>query len=192
MGYYVQSIDNDFFLDKKYFDDVYNKMCELNDYHDLKRGGSFGSNTDPIEGERYPRNKWFSWMDYNYPETCDDLFEILTRVGFEWAIDDDGNMYNLRYAYEKTGSEDYFLTCFAPFVRDGSFIEFQGEDYDHWKYVFENGKMTYYKGRVEVIYEAVETYEFGKLSQDDIALALWREKYMKEMAEQKAAQALEN
>ena len=152
MGYYVQSIDNDFFLDKKYFDDVYNKMCELNDYHDLKRGGSFGSNTDPI----------------------------------------DGNMYNLRYAYEKTGSEDYFLTCFAPFVRDGSFIEFQGEDYDHWKYVFENGKMTYYKGRVEVIYEAVETYEFGKLSQDDIALALWREKYMKEMAEQKAAQALEN
>jgi hypothetical protein len=40
MGYYIGTEDVNIFLDKKHFDDVYKRMCEINDYDDLKRGGS--------------------------------------------------------------------------------------------------------------------------------------------------------
>jgi serine/threonine protein kinase len=108
MGYFVGTEEVNIFLDKKHFEDVYKKMCELNDYDDLKRGGQFGSNDDPVEGDKYNRNKWFSWMPYNYPETCPDMESILQALGIEFTLDDNGNLTNLGY-WDKTGSEDYFL-----------------------------------------------------------------------------------
>ena len=83
MGYYVNIEDTDFFLDKKHFEDVYKKMCELNNYDALKRGGSFGSNNDLVEGEKWNRNAWFSWMEYNYPDIYSDMNSILIALGFE-------------------------------------------------------------------------------------------------------------
>ena len=59
MGYYTSTQDTKIFLDKKHFDAVYQKMCQLNDFHDLKRGGSFGNNNDKVEGDRYPRKRTF-------------------------------------------------------------------------------------------------------------------------------------
>lgn len=192
MGYYVSTIDNDFFLDKNRFDDVYNKMCELNDYHDLKRGGSYGSNEDVDTTERYPKNKWFSWMEYNYPETCKNLFDILQQIGFEYSLDENGNMNSISYPYNKTGNEEYFLCCFAGFVKDGSYIEFEGEDYSHWKYVFKNGKMIRYDGETTIKYERTEVYEFGKPTASDIQLAIWSEQFRAKMnAEREAEKVLE-
>lgn len=185
MGYYVSTIDNEFFLDKNHYIDVYNKMCELNDYHNIKRGGSFGSNTDPDPNERYPKNKWFSWMDYNYPETCKDLFEILQSVGFEYSLDEQGNINSLNYPHNKTGNEEYFLCCFAGFVKDGSYIEFEGEDYAHWKFVFKNNKMMRYDGETIIKYEDPEIYEFGKPTKSDIEIAKWQEEYRAKLAAEK-------
>lgn len=168
MGYYVHTTDEvDFFLSKEHFDSVYQKMCELNDYHDLKRGGSFGNNNDAVEGDRYPRNKWFSWMEYNYPETKNNLFEILQAIGFEYTLDDDGNMIDISYPYDKTGNEEYFLCCFAGFVKDNSYIEFKGEDESYWRFAFTKGKMIRQDGEVEVKYNHTEVYEFGKLTKSD-------------------------
>lgn len=182
MGYYTNLIECDFFLDKKHFDDVYQEMCKLNDYHDLKRGGSYGANTDPDPNERYPKNRWFSWMDYNYPETCKDMFEILQQIGFDITLDNDGNLVNLGY-YNKTGNEDYFLSCFAGFVRDGSYITFKGEEEeDYYKFVFENGKMSRYESTVVIHWNHYETYDFGHLSKSDAIAAEWLANYRAEQA----------
>ena len=170
MGYYVETTEVNIFLDKKYFDDVYKKMCELNDYDELKRGGTFPTNNN-YEG-RYNPNKWFSWMAYNYPETCKDMFEILTAVGFDYSIDEDGNLNNIRYEYNKTGNEDYFLSCFAGYVPSGSFICFKGEENeDYFRYYFTDDKMIYQRAAISIDYYDVDTYNFGQMSSVDAALA---------------------
>lgn len=181
MGYYIQTTDTNLFLDKKHFDEVYKKMCELNDFHELKRGGSFGANNDNVEGDRYPRDKWFSWMDYNYPETCEDMNSILVMLGFDVSYDKDGNLVDLSY-YNKNGAEDYFLSCFAGFVNDESSISWKGEESeDYYRYFFKDGKMIYQRGEMTLDYTNYEeVYNFGELSRSDKAAAEWMEKFKAE------------
>ena len=168
MGYYVRTTDSKVFLDKKYFDDVYNKMCELNNFDELKRGGSYGGNQDSDPSDKYNRSKWFSWMDYNYPETCKDMHAILTQVGFNCEYDDQGNLVELYYDENKTGNEDYFLCCLAGYIEDGSFLTFKGEeDDDYYRFVFQNGEMYRQQGRIEIVWDQSSKYEFGKLSESD-------------------------
>lgn len=186
MGYYVTTTGQKIFVHKKHFDDIYKKMCKLNDYDELKRGGS-SKDGEPYEG-RYNPNKWFSWMDYNYPETCSNLIEILNQIGFEITFDDDGNIIYLSYD-NKTGSEEYFLQCFAGYVPANSFIEFRGEDDAYYKYVFGPGSMKIYSGYTEVKYnnEADEVLEFGKMTKADEALAVWKEEWKRQQAEKSEA-----
>ncbi|MEY3376800.1 MAG: Arthrobacter phage Tank [Bacteroidota bacterium] len=189
MGYYVHSIDSYFFLDKNLFDSVYKKMCDLNDYDDLKRGGS-SQDGEPFEG-KYNPNKWFSWMDYNYPETCSDLFAILRQVGFEWTLDDDGNMVHLAYPENKSGNEDYFLCCFAGFVKVGCFIQFEGEDGARWQYFFNSDEMVRFEGEVTTTWVNPEAYTFGQMSESDKQVAIWAANFRKQM-EEKRAKSLES
>lgn len=185
MGYYVMTTDVDIFLHKKYFHDVYKKMCKLNDYDELKRGGTHPRNEEYTT--RYNPNVWFSWMEYNYPETCKDMFEILTQVGFSWALDDDGNLVDLRYENNKTGNEDYFLMCFAEYINDGSYITFQGEEnYDTYRYVYDSGKMHYYIGEIDIRWIHRDVYDFGKLSKSDQELKQLSEAFKASIAEKKA------
>jgi hypothetical protein len=187
MGYYVNIEDTDFFLDKKHFEDVYKKMCELNDYDDLKRGGSYGSNDDLVEGERWRKDRWFSWMEYNYPEIYSDMNSILLALGFETDYDEDGNLVNIHYG-DKAGSEDYFMSCFAGFVKDGSFIQWKGEENDdYYRYCFKDGKMLVQKAEISFKYseEYSETYEFGKPSQSDLQLKQWSEQWSEQRAKEK-------
>lgn len=191
MGYYTSTYSTNIFLDKKHFDAVYQKMCELNDFHDIKRGGSFGNNNDKVEGDRYPRDKWFSWMDYNYPETCPDMNSILVQLGFDVTYDKDGNLIDLGY-YNKTGSEDYFMSCFSGFVNDGDYIEWKGEENeDFYRFFFENGKMLKQQGSMSVSYDVIEpdVYNFGEPSESDRLFAKWKENFK---LEQEAAKSSDN
>lgn len=187
MGYYIGTEDVNIFLDKKYFDDVYKKMCELNDFHELKRGGSFGANTDEVEGDRYPRNKWFSWMEYNYPEIYSDMNSILIALGFDVEYDKEGNLVGLGY-WDKSGSEDYFFSCFAGFVKDGSFINMKGEESeDYYRYIFKDGKMIHQGADVVIKYNEVdeEVYEFGKPSSSDLHIIEWGKNLQEQSAKDK-------
>lgn len=192
MGYYVNIIDQEFFLDKKHFDDVYQKMCLLNDFHELKRGGSYGGNEDVDKTSRYPKNKWFSWMEHNYPETCENLQEILHQIGFDLKYDEDGNLVRMWYD-NKTGNEDYFLCCFAGFVKDESYITFQGEDGPQWRYFFKDGKMYLQNGLVEISFEEDgEVYEFGKMSKADCDLEKWKQEYAQTRKEKQLEEFFNN
>lgn len=187
MGYYVYTTDVDIFLDKNKFEDVYKKMCELNDYDDLKRGGSYGGN-DEVTNERYNKNKWFSWMDYNYPETCKNMEEVLTQVGFQMEFDDEGNLINLMYDYNKTGNEEYFLMCLAGYVKDGSYISFKGEEDDHYyRFIFENNRMYRYDGEIEITYSMSEVYDFGVPTKADQALNDYSKQFREQLKQQQVA-----
>ena len=189
MGYYVTTIDSDLFLEKKNFEDVYKKMCELNDFDELKRGGMIGNKDEDGSKERYNKNAWFSWMEYNYPEIYSDMASILLAIGFEIGYDEDGNLNSLHYN-DKAGSEDYFLSCFAGFVKEGSFIEWKGEeDGDYYQHVFTNGKMLLKRGEMSIDYDKheAEAYEFGKMSKSDTELAEWSKRWKAEREAQEIA-----
>ena len=142
MGYYVSTTNVSFNIPYPNFEAAYKAMCELNTTHDhLKRGGSYSG------GEQ--KAKWFSWMDANYPETCKTMQDVLTEVGFDMVFSPrDNDLISVHYD-NKTGQEELFLEALAPFVREGSYIEWNGEDGAKWRNEFRDGKM-YTKSGVTV------------------------------------------
>lgn len=144
MGYYVELIDFNAKLLEKDFDEAYRLMCDLNDDNSNKTGGRY-----PREDKDGPHNGiWFAWMDWNYPETCNNVKEILTALGFEYFEHEDGIIpcaYN-----DKTGAEELFLNSIAhlwvPYnSHDGfgnaldPFFAWRGEDGGMWRIRYADG-----------------------------------------------------
>jgi len=143
MGYFVNITNQNFFVPKENFDAAYKAMCALNDRDDLKSGGSWGGNgitsdSPRPEGMTYHPAKWFSWMPANYPAVCKDFLSILKELGFEYDLDDSGNLGLVHYD-NKTGAEGHFFEAIAPFVQAGSFTEWRGEDGGEYRWLFTNG-----------------------------------------------------
>lgn len=128
MGYYVNTTGNDFIIPKENFEAAYKAMCDINQYDELKRGGGGGE-------------KWFSWMRPNYPEVCKTIFDILDELGFDyWTDDTTGDITGVSYD-NKMGNEDIFFCAIAPFVKEGSYINWNGEDHEQWQWLFTKGRM---------------------------------------------------
>lgn len=153
MGYIISTIDTDFHIRKENLAKGYELLCRLNERDDLKHGGRFGGDPTPKPADSHSvsdnPDKWFSWMDWNYDETCHDLDRILNRLGFHVAHDDSGDITDLTMDDWKTGDEETFLNALAPVVEDGSHLTFRGECDDYWRYEFHDGRMTALQGHVE-------------------------------------------
>lgn len=69
-----------------------------------------------------------------------DIAEAMNYIGFAIDIDDQtGDIIDMKYINDKLGDLDDALKYIAPFVEDGCYIEFSGEEGDLWRYVFSNG-----------------------------------------------------
>jgi hypothetical protein len=112
MGYYVNITHSDFRIPAKNVQKAYKRLCDLNKYDDIKRGGSYGGDTDGRkprpEGLDYHPGKWFSWMYPDYPNHCENLADIFQELGFQLIIEDDGSIILDNYD-NKAGQEDIFL-----------------------------------------------------------------------------------
>lgn len=148
MGYYIRTETVSIFIPKEKYDAAYKALCELNSRNDLKRGGRYPSEYNNSDGPN--PHIWFSWMDWNYPETCKNLIEVLDQIGFT-ATEDEHGIIDLEYD-SKTGNEEWFLCALAPFVQHGSQIHFIGEDDLEWNYLFSHGKLFvhYYSDKTEI------------------------------------------
>jgi hypothetical protein len=152
MGYYVHTTSCSVFLQKELVDDAYRALCELNQHDDLKNGGSY--NGDELsacdsrpDGMTYHPARWFSWMDADYPSKCTTLEEVLQEVGFDPYFDYSGSLEALSYD-SKTGCEEIFLKALAPFMRNGSYINWRGEEGELYRYEFQEGQMRQLTGNV--------------------------------------------
>lgn len=145
MGYFIETTEAIFEVKKEHFDAAYKALCALNDRDDLKSGGSYGgdgidSRSSRPAGMDYHPAKWFSWMPADYPAEMKSVKEILEGLGFEVVVDDNGNIANLYYD-SKIGNEDHFFEALAPYVTDGSYICWRGEDGREWRWLFNEGAM---------------------------------------------------
>ena len=78
-------------------------------------------------------------MEWNYPEHCATVEEILNQLGFETDLQH-GELYI--YSYDgKSGNEDEFFKALAPFIPDEQYICWTGEDGAQWRWLFRNGEL---------------------------------------------------
>lgn len=134
MGYYVTMTDACLRIRKDDHVAAYEALCRLNWRNDLKHGGSW-PRTD-ADGP-HP-DVWFSWLHWNYHETCHNLESILVHVGFETWVDNVGTLQIEGYN-DKAGCEDVFLEALAPFYDRTDiepYAEWRGEDGEEWRDTF--------------------------------------------------------
>lgn len=130
MGYYVTLISADFVIPET--PEVLAAIKDMDVRFDaLKRGGSIG-------GERNGE-KWFSWMPQL--STFDTVQDVFVALGFEVDADEDTNSFHLTGYDSKTGQEDLFLAVVAPFVKDGSYTSWRGEDGELYRFTVESGRL---------------------------------------------------
>lgn len=130
MGYYVSIEESTFQIPVENLDAAYKAMCELNYTvpNRQKRGWSSpGRDKAPEYGPH--ECCWFSWMDWNYDETCKSAAGILAEVGFYTSIDENGNLHIEGYD-SKTGQEDLFLKAISTLSK--GYIVWKGEGGEIW------------------------------------------------------------
>jgi hypothetical protein len=127
MGYYVNIVESTAKIPAANLQKAYENMCLLNITHDHVKRGCCRSGGKQTE-------KFFSWMDENYPETCEDAQAVLEQLGFETEYNKDGDLLITGYD-NKTGQEDLFLESIT-YLTEGT-IEWEGEDGDTWTTEFQ-------------------------------------------------------
>lgn len=148
MGYYVNLLSSDVRIERSDFEPAYAELCALNAHDEEKTGGSFGGTpavkpADSTSVASHP-DKWFSWMDWNYDETCSTLPQILEMLGFTLSYEDEdeanGAIIGLSYD-SKSGAEGIFFSALAPFVHNDARMVWQGEEDEVFVWRFKDGKM---------------------------------------------------
>lgn len=144
MGYYVNITDADWCIPTEQQDAAYEAVCALNNRNDLKRGGVY-PRPEGLEQTTTPTpDLWFSWMDWNYPETCADLSAVLEQVGYDLSVDEDDSLV-IRGYNNKSGQEDLFLAALAPFAQarhaDDAYVNWQGEEGEMWQNAARDGRL---------------------------------------------------
>jgi hypothetical protein len=81
----------------------------------------------------------FSWVDHQDVVKASTLEEALGLWHFPPVLSEAGDIIALEYEGEKIGDEIKLFATLAPFVENGSHVEFLGEDGERWRYVFDNG-----------------------------------------------------
>jgi hypothetical protein len=131
MGYYIDQVDHNFFIDNKHIPSLIATIHSLSKDESNMSGGSFDSSQ-----KIYSCYSWvnMSFTDYN------DIKEIFKC--WRWHIDQDenGNIDSINFEGQKLGDDDILLRAIAPYVKDGSYIEIRGEDNSLWRWAFKNGK----------------------------------------------------
>jgi hypothetical protein len=149
MGYYIDLTDADWEIAES-AESLATVREMPKKYHAIKRGGS-------SSGE-----KWFSWMNDTEIENAESVEAVFNALGFETTKTEGG--FTLDSYNSKTGQEDLFLGVMAPFTKDGSYIEWRGEDGAQWRHSVMDGRM--YREEGEIEYSSATPYVYWHLDFD--------------------------
>ena len=130
MGYYMSQNDCDFFMKKE------DKAAALKAIQALDPSKGHGGRCEP--GGK--RQSWFSWIDTDEYKNATTLEEAV--VAWRWELQGavGGDVTAICFDCEKLGDDEHLFRAIAPFVRDGSWIEIEGED-ERWRWCFHGGEL---------------------------------------------------
>lgn len=148
----LKTMDVDLTIPAENTQEAFQALCNLNTKDDLKSGCIFSSkklikpeNSTSLAEDPSVR---FINMPWNYDEVCEAVEEILELLNFSVEKDLEGNVHILSFESDHGGDEEVFLKALAPYVKPGSFIEWQAEGGEMWRNDFVQGKMTTSSGEV--------------------------------------------
>lgn len=150
MGYYVDKTESRIVfkkgldLDGAVLNAVRGKMFEPEYFAKHASGGCF-----PKSGDLF-KDQWYSWTDSKQCLDATTLVEFMRQFIDEVeCIDKDGALwFNFN---SKMGDERLLFEALAPFLKAGSYVDWRGEDGEHWRWEFRYGRMVEKAGRV--VYE---------------------------------------
>lgn len=133
MGYCMTQMDCNFFVEAKNISAMTDAIKDLADakHSNEHKGGSWR------DGEK--KASWYSWVDMSFSQLT-DIKSMFKCWRWEIDYDDAGDISQIQFAGEKLGQDDVLFNAIAPFVKNNSFIEMEGEDGTRWRWVFKNGK----------------------------------------------------
>jgi len=129
MGYYVQITYSNAVIYSEHLPAALEALRALDARDDLKSGGSNRG------------DKWFAWMNDFDLANATSVVSVLKKLGFEADSDAHGGLEIGGYD-SKMGDEGIFIQTLAPYIESGSYIEWQGEDNEAYRWHFHHGLMT--------------------------------------------------
>ena len=131
MGYHMYQCNCDFFMKKEDKATALKAIQALDP--DSGRGGRFEPETGKTES-------WFSWINTDEYKNATTLEEAV--IAWRWELQGavGGDVTSIYFDGEKLGDDEHLLRAIAPFVRDGSWIEIEGED-ERWRWCFHGGEL---------------------------------------------------
>ena len=131
MGYCIEMTESNFTIKRKNFDKA---LQSLKDVFVPENMTCYNY----VNGKKYPH---FSWVDTKTVLESKELGEALEEIRYAPTYNDDGDICDVEFTGEKYGDEEIFFNALAPYVESGSYLCFEGEDEDTWKWAFDNGKV---------------------------------------------------
>lgn len=110
------------------------------------------------ETNNYQNKSHFSWVDEKFYQ-LNSLDQILNEWRWKPLYDENGNIQQLEFNGEKLGDDEILFKTLAPFIEPDSFINFRGEDNEHWQYAFNGKTIRELKG--EVIFQNYSMFKVG-------------------------------
>lgn len=93
-----------------------------------------------------------SWINKNDLDATDSFIQLMEECRWEPTFDELGNVIKLKFTGQKIGEEQLIFELLAPFVKDGSVIEYVSDGYltnvKH-AYRFRDGKVDYASEGIE-------------------------------------------
>jgi hypothetical protein len=129
VGYCITLIDNRLLITHAKQPSALEAVKQLMTRTDLMTGGS-------SSGER-----WFAWVNNNSILEAEELADALLDWRYEAESDEGGDIVRVEFIGEKLGDEHHLWRVLAPFVEDGSYLEYIGEDDERWRYEFVGGRL---------------------------------------------------
>lgn len=133
MGYLMDMMDSQFTIKAA------NKAAALKAIRALARvEATKGSALQQSNGQMVHH---FSWVDGEYVH-AKKLEVALDDWRYEATVNDETkDIVGLTFCGEKLGDDEFLFKTLAPFVEDGSYVQFSGEDGAVWRWSFIGGKL---------------------------------------------------
>lgn len=148
----LKTMDVDLTIPAENTQEAFQALCNLNAKDDLKSGCIFSSqklikpeNSTSLAEDTSVR---FINMPWNYDELYETVEEILEVLNFSVEKDLEGDVHILSFESDHGGDEEVFLKALAPYVKPGSFIEWQADNGEMWRNDFVQKKMITSTGEV--------------------------------------------
>ena len=151
MGYLMNQLDNYFNMEKETLNEAL-KVTKALLTDEAKE--QYGTTGYVMQGGEVT-SRHYGFVQEENVAKANNFKDAAEAFRWDMWIDDEGDIYSTTFNGEKyTGSEITFLNAIAPYVREGSYIEMQGEEGERWKWFFDGKTCIEYEA--QILYQDLE------------------------------------